>query len=307
MTEIQHHKDSGLSRTKEPGYPAVPCNGVALGGAGARSRLDSRAFSFSAVASDSVPTNQETGPMCANSPYITVHHNNRTITIQPDCETWGCDYCRQLLKDKWLNHIAETVEQDGRKQRGVMYCDVFSFPAVSRRIRRHDQDYFRVRYAWGEYFLLVVGDELPPGATDCTSEEAIGRFAELVEQVKDSKDGNPLSSSRKFARPRKETSVYELVAIGPTPAQVRLVAALAAAKCVERTINTLTATVCTGSESVIMQLCGMIAALCPNSSKAQTVSRGEILDMVDGDTDKWGCWRGQPDEEMSPYLVGAVT
>ena len=110
--------------------------------------------------------------------------------------------------------------------------------------------------------------------------------------------------------PRDPPSGWDVVAIGPTQAQIKAAAAAVQArtdrllKCADRIISGLAFTVCSGSMTDIDAVCELIGAECPNNSVESVLGRREI---ADADEDCLLSWRGMPDEEPDPYRVGMVT
>jgi len=228
--------------------------------------------------------------MCRNSPYITVSSRskaNRTITIQPDCETWGCPYgCQDILKNKWIGH-AETILREYEAQGwvfGYARVAISAFASLTRQCRRCGIKVFRVHISKCEYgvvFGALPGKwrHLSCRLTTVTANGAGCMFRSWAMTPYLTAGSNPISSSRAWSLPRKSYDDYELVNVGARPETVRLLAAITKAQCQDRMINSLSATICTGASDVMDAFCDRLRAIGPYfSSKSHRKSNGENTD-----------------------------
>jgi hypothetical protein len=124
------------------------------------------------------------------------------------------------------------------------------FARFARKLSRMKADYIRVR-ANGRYEVFVATNK-PEQLCGMRVEVsvAVEFYTKLVKKIVSSAGGNPISTSRKWALPARERSTWELIAEGPTPEQIRYAVEVAdcgkTIKCLDRTINGLTVTICSG-------------------------------------------------------------
>jgi hypothetical protein len=202
------------------------------------------------------PSDTKDSAMCSRNPWRTVRKDNKTLTYKPDCMCWGCDECRSKLKDKWIHH-AQKCFASCRNPLAYLFCHSDEVEKFARWLRRHNCDYFRIRRNPDRYLFIFSCNEVPSMAARCSVRDACDAFGEKVNEIHDSAGGNPVSSSRSWSLPQRNHSGWDVIAIGPAPAQIRTAAFVTTAKCQ----SLFGITVCSGDSSVIDHLCEMIASL----------------------------------------------
>ena len=304
MTEIQNHTDGGLSRIHEPDYPAVSRKGFALGGSGARSRLGSRACSFPAAASDSVEPTQEAESMCKRNPFVNLRKRNRFVNLRPDCRCWGCDECRPKQRKKWIANATHRIE-NCTKYLAWTECDPGHWDAFRRQLRRYGCDDFRVRFESGRFGVLfstpVPPVMLPFTSRHLTKRDAIQKITGWITSINSARGGNPVSSSRAWSLPARDLSDWDVVAIGPSPACVKALAAKLNLLCSERTIHGAEMITCYGDTAAIDALCEGLMTKKSTSQESEEYTNWDTapyeLDLMDGlEHIPW-----------SPYVLDEVT
>jgi hypothetical protein len=167
-------------------------------------------------------------------------------------------------------------------------------------------DYFRVRTSASRCIIIFgcQADSDPGLLFDYLSTDMACRlFERHVNDIQDSRGGNPISSSRSWALPSRENTGWDLVAVGPTPEQVKRTAELFKVACRTLTVAGEPMMVCHGDTLAVDGLCAAIEALAENSCTIE----GTRTERFDADADCLLAWRGFPDEEPDPYRVGMVT
>jgi len=251
--------------------------------------------------------------MCYRNAHFTWRRDIRLINRRPDCGSWECDECRPKLRAKWIKHAKKCFDAADVDQCRIVTVSLDSYPSFMKRVRRRRGLYFRVlQYdiQTVTIFLFTKDARLSLLGVGVTIPRACSLFAAMVEKIQDSRGGNPISSSRCWALPpRDPPSGWDVVAIGPTPAQIKAAVAVVKTrgdsllKCADRVISGLKVTVCSGSMTEIDAVCGLL--LCPKyPTESVLVGSREITDT---DEDCLHSWRGYPDEEPDPYRVGMVT
>jgi len=176
---------------------------------------------------------------------------------------WGCDECRPKLKKKWIWHATKVLGQGGYL--GALTVDPDEFASFARKLRCKGGKYLRVRISERGY-AVIVGMPTNPvwwtfRATPLKSHQAVELFTKWVNEIQDSNDGNPISTSRAWSLPSRDHSDWDLIAIGPAPSAVRSAAFLALADFVERNIGGTTVAICSGETAKIDWLCDLIGSL----------------------------------------------
>lgn len=180
---------------------------------------------------------------------------------------WHCWECRPRLRRKWIGH-ATRVWQSCNLHLGAVIVNMEAWPSFSRKLRKYGLNHFKVRLGTAQYGVIVGAranlDDLPFAINPITLKDAIKRFAGWVNSVQDGRGGNPVSSSRSWALPAQMPSGWQKIAVGPTTAQVRELAAATGVHFAERFIAGVEMTVCSGDTDSMDALCTALAELSPN-------------------------------------------
>jgi len=238
----------------------------------------------------------------------TERRDGQVRTYRPDCMCWVCDTCRPKLQAKWICHGSACLRECG-KPIVLVQVALDDFVRFARKLNRMGAKYIRVR-ANGRYEVFVATNKperLCGMRVDVSV--AVEFYSKLVKKIVSSKLGNPISTCRKWALPSRERSTWELIAEGPTPAQIRKAVEVAecgaAIKCLDRTINGLTVTICSGPILAIDGLCELIASLECESHSSK--GKGRYKNTCDDDGYAPESWNGQPDEEHAGYAIQYMT
>lgn len=279
MTERTLRSCDGTHERKQPSLGSIPISLRRVRGDGCLAA----AACVLGCNPESVPTT-EAETMCKrNRKARTERRNAITRTYYPDCMCWKCGACRPKLQSKWISHVLGCFKECGTRL-VVVAIPVDDFARFSRRLSRNGANYARVRREL-EYVLFVStnNEAILACGVEVSLQRASELFTEMVMQIQDSSSGNPVSTSRKWSLPSKEHSGWDLVAVGPTPEQVRHAAKVAecaeAIKCLDRTINGLTVTICSGPTLAVDRLCEMVAAMATNHPKECSRQRYKNSDM----------------------------
>lgn len=203
MTERTRATCDGTQESKQPSLGSIPISPALVRGDGCLAA----AACVLGCAPESVPTT-ETEPMCARNPWRTVRRDGKTLTFQPDCGCWGCDECREKLKQKWIQHAHECFWACKRRL-AYLFCGADEVESMARYLRRHGCDYFRIRRRNDRYLFLFSFssfDTAPTMSSNCSAREAWNAFTDKVGEIQDSAGGNPISSSRSWALPKRSHS-----------------------------------------------------------------------------------------------------
>ena len=298
MTENTARNSDGIIRenSKEPslGRTSALLRAVCGGDCSAA------ALCRSCGCSVSVPT-QETDPMCHRNRWRTVRKNNVVLNFKPDCLCWACDECRPKMRERWIQHGTRLLRECG-KRIAVVTIGIESFDRFSRRLRRHNARYLRVRPDDQRYTLFVSTNDTDILNSGCEVRllRAVELFTEMVNKITDSKGGNPISTSRAWALPSREHSDWDLIAVGPSPKAVRSAAFLVVMDCAERSIGGMQVTVCRGDTLQVDRLCELIGSLASgNPIKGKCECKEESA--------SGAVWSMDQDVDGRRYLIGAVT
>lgn len=252
--------------------------------------------------------------MCHRNGINHFRKDNRMVSYSPNCMCWHCWECRKLLRRKWITHFTKVLEFCGLAI-GVLTCPVDSWDSFSRNLRRLGIKHFKVKLRTAQYGV-VIGSTVPIeslslyAVTPMTAAAAIKRFTGWVNSIEDGRGGNPVSSSRSWCLPSDKPSGWQKIAVGPTVAELKAIAERTNVIFSERTINGTDMAVCRGETAAMDELCASLAELCPRIHSSPRKIEFEFnndSDDADQEDDGWCTWKGQPDEEPSPYLVGPVT
>lgn len=249
--------------------------------------------------------------MCHRNRTHTYRKENRSASFVPDCMCWHCWECRPKLRRKWIGHATRILESCGRYTAAVIVNED-CWASFSRLLRSHDVRHFKVRLGTPQYGVIIASTvpvrELPFGSEPMHSDKAIKRFTGWVNSVQDGRGGNPVSSSRAWSLPADKPTGWTKIAVGPTAAQVRELAAAVDVHFSDRVLAGTDVVVCRGETAAMDALCTALAELAPNDSIPKR-ERGFNKDSTDAilDAEQERIWSGQPDEKSIPYTVGAVT
>lgn len=297
MTERTPERCGGTQEFKQPSLGSLPTSLSGVRGDGCLAA----AACVLGCHPKSVPI-LETEPMCSRNPWRTVRRDGKTLTFQPDCGCWGCGECRPKLKEKWVRHAQKCFRECGRTL-AYLFCGAEDVESISRWLRRHGCDYFRIRRQKDRYLFIFSCDETPSMSARCSVSEACEAFTEKVNEIHGPSGGNPVSSSRSWALPQRNHSGWDTVAIGPTPAQVKAMAEETAVQCREK----FGMTICSGEMQVIDRLCAMIASSVPKypTRPVKMYGNTDILP-EDSMNDYHGMWGSQDEELESWRMTNAV-
>jgi hypothetical protein len=296
-TAITHRNDVQSDKSVVPGLPS---SAFVMAGA-EQGRVRNNALSILDEGfPESVPTTKAES-MCKRNPYSNLRKRNRFVNLRMDCRCWGCDECRPKQRRKWIANATRRIE-NCTTYLAWTECDPDHWDAFRRQLRRYGCDDFRVRFESGRFGVLfstpVPPVMLPFTSRHLTKRDAIQKVTGWITSINSARGGNPVSSSRAWSLPARDLSDWDVVAIGPSPACVKALAAKLNLLCSERTIHGAEMVTCYGDTAAIDALCEGL--MTKNSASEE---------YTDWDTAPYelASWRGFPDEEPDPYLVGAVT
>jgi len=249
--------------------------------------------------------------MCHRNRTHTYRKDNRSASFIPDCMCWHCWECRPRLRRKWIGHATRVLETCGRYT-GVVVVPVEYWDTFSRRLRNHGILHFKVRLGTPQYGIVIGSpvpiEDLPFSAEAMTADKAIKRFTGWVNSVQDGRGGNPVSSSRAWSLPEHKPGGWQKIAVGPTAAQVRELAAAVDVHFSERFLAGTDMIVCRGETAAMDALCTALAELNPKIHAFEGKSElNNVSAAVVTDSDDYFPWGYEPDESAIPYTVGAVT
>jgi hypothetical protein len=302
MTERTPQRCDGIQEPKQPSLGSVPNSLCGVRGDGCLAA----AACILGCDPESVPATEDR-PMCYRNRCHTYRKDDRSASFAPDCMCWHCRECRPRLRRKWINHATHVLGTCGLHL-GIVFVPLEKWASFSRRTRKYGLKHMKARLLARGYGVVlgspVPFDEIPFEVEVVTVDKAVKRFTGWVNSIHDGRGGNPVSSSHAWSLPQHHPTGWTKIAVGPTPAQVQELATAMGVHFANRVINGIDMTICHGETTAMDALCDKLA----NSIRNHMPSDKSEFNN-DSDTATWelAYWRGFPDEEPDPYLVGAVT